>query len=337
LKRHLLNILFLALLINASAQKSEIKNLVFEGAGVRGIAYVGAIKSLEKHDVLKGVEKVGGTSAGAITALLLAVGYTPDEMEVIISNTKLQKFNDGRMFFIGGFFRTKNRYGWYRGQKFTRWIGELIKAKTGNADITFEKLHQKGFKDLYITATCLNQQKLLILSYETFPNMKIKDAVRASMSIPLYYQAVFMDSTGKTYVKQNREHSLNILVDGGIIGNFPIQIFDSVNIDSSGAEHRIPNFQTLGVRIDSDTQIKENNVGGKIAPYRIENFADYVSAFYAIIMETLNRYDLTKEDWGRTVSISSVGITPKVKRLSKDEKALLIQSGWDNTNKYFNK
>ena len=42
------------------------KNLVFEGGGVKGIAYAGAMKVLEKKGILKNIVRVGGTSAGAI-------------------------------------------------------------------------------------------------------------------------------------------------------------------------------------------------------------------------------------------------------------------------------
>ena len=51
-----------------------------------------------------------------------------------------------------------------RGEEFTEWIGELIEAKTGDSETTFQQLHEKGFVDLYVTASCLNLQKLVILS-----------------------------------------------------------------------------------------------------------------------------------------------------------------------------
>ena len=86
----------------ANAQTPDVKNLVFEGAGIRGIAYAGVLASLEEQGVLENIEKVGGTSAGAITALLFSLGYSPSELEHIISTTKFRKFNDGRFFFIGG-------------------------------------------------------------------------------------------------------------------------------------------------------------------------------------------------------------------------------------------
>ncbi len=318
-------------------QSPTIKNLVFEGAGIRGIAYAGAIQSLENHQLTKTIEKVGGTSAGAITSLLFALGYSSSEMSEIISNTEFQKFNDGKFFFIGGINRTKNNYGWYLGHEFTEWIGSLIKTKAGNSDVTFEDLHNKNYKDLYITATCLNQQKLIVLSYETYPKMKVKDAVRISMSIPLYFQAVFVDSVGNTYYEQNKDNTLDLMVDGGIIGNFPIQLFDKVKTDSLGNSTRTANFETIGIRIDSDMQIAADSTSKELAAYPIENFSDYITSFYTIVIENLNRASLTDDDWSRTISVSSVGIGPKIKKLSAEQKESLINSGFKSAERYLNK
>src|SRR4030095_8111256 len=132
-----------------------IKNLVFEGAGVRGIAYCGAVQEMESKKMMEGIERVGGTSSGAIIALTISLGYSGKEIENIISTTKFKKFNDGSFFFIGGINRLNKYYGWYKGKKMGKWLGKIIEQKTGNPDITFEELYQKGFKDLYITGTSL--------------------------------------------------------------------------------------------------------------------------------------------------------------------------------------
>lgn len=73
---------------------SPLENLVLEGGGAKGIAYVGAIKTLEKLDALKDLKRVAGTSAGAITATFISLGYTSDEMLNILSQTDLTDFLD---------------------------------------------------------------------------------------------------------------------------------------------------------------------------------------------------------------------------------------------------
>ena len=316
------------------AQPCEIRNLAFEGAGIRGIAYAGVIDELEKYGKLKEVQKVGGTSAGAITALMVSLGYTSQEIGDLISSTEFRKFNDGRFMFVGGLARVNKLYGWYRGDRFTQWTSEIIEARTGNPDITFEELSAKGYKDLYVTATCLNRQKLLVFSKDSYPKMKVKDAVRISISIPLYFQAIFIDSAGTVYKKPGRNQDLDVVVDGGILGNFPITMFDAVVTDTSNKPQRIPNFQTMGVRIDSDPQIQNDAATRELVPLEIRNINDYVSALYILILENLNRHELTDADWSRTISVSSVGINPRIKKLSKAQKDSLIQSGREHTAKY---
>ena len=77
------------------------------------------------------------------------------------------------------------------------------------------------------------------------------------------------------------------------------------------------NKQTLGIRIDSDAQIKSDAGSKELVPLEIRNLQDYVSAFYILALENLNRSQLQSADWERTISVSSAGITPRVKRLSR--------------------
>lgn len=313
---------FYCLLSFGYAQQRDVKNLIFEGAGIRGIAYAGVLEEFERAELLDSIEKIGGTSAGAIIALPLALGYSAAEINQLIYRTNFNKFNDGRLTIFGGIHRMKKNYGWYRGNKFNNWLEELISKKTNNPDITFKELHNEGFKDLYITATCLNKQKLIVFSHENYPNMKVKDAVRISMSIPLYFEAVFIDSLGAVIKKPGKRTDLDVVVDGGIIGNFPIHLFDSI-----APTHRVTNPETLGIRIDSDTQIEYDNKTKELAPISINRFGDYMEAFYVMVLENLNRHQLKEEDWKRTLSVSSANIGPRVKKLSKEQKESLLNSG----------
>ncbi|KAL8586396.1 hypothetical protein ACOMHN_023011 [Nucella lapillus] len=56
-------------------------NLVFEGGGAKGAAYIGALKYLEECGVLGQIRRFGGASVGAMTAMCLACGFTPQEIE----------------------------------------------------------------------------------------------------------------------------------------------------------------------------------------------------------------------------------------------------------------
>jgi NTE family protein len=322
-----------AFLLSLSLSGYAQENLVFEGGGIRGIAYCGALEVLQQHNMLGGVKRVAGTSVGAIQATLVALNYTPQEMAAIIADLNLKHFNDGGFIFMGGAHRMRKNYGWYKGNKLRNWIGDLIEARTGQADLTFAQLHAlaqtKGFKDLYITGTDLTQQCIEVFSYETYPDMKITDAVRISVSIPLYYGAVFMDSLQHITYRPKKHLNYRVFVDGGILSNFPIHTFDDkryfARADSALQTTRNP--ATLGIRLDSDDQIKYDLDGKGLAPFRITSMKSYIGAFYNVILENLNRQDLTPEDWKRTLSISTAGIGPKVRKLPTRDKDALINSG----------
>lgn len=307
-------------------QKTSIKNLVFEGAGIRGIAYCGAIRELEERGILSQAEKVCGTSAGAVTALTVSLGYSAKEIETIIATTNFKKFNAGNFFFAGGINRISKYFGWYRSKRVEKWLAGIIESKTGDPNITFEELHAKGYKDLYVTGTCLNQQKLILFSHNTYPKMRVQDAVRISMSIPLYFEAVFIDKAGIVARRPSKKEGLDVMVDGGFIGNFPIKVFDTAEVI---------NNSTLGFRIDSDEQIKNDTGNKTLAPLPVGNLKQYMAAFYNMVIENLNRQPLSERDWQRTVSISDGKIGPRIRKLNAEEIETLIANGQRAAASYF--
>lgn len=320
-----------------TVSKPVYRNLALEGGGIRGIAYGGALMELEKRGLLQPIERVAGTSAGAIQACLLAMGYSPQEITEITFQTPLQQFTDGRFLFLGGFNRMAKNYGWYRGEKFTQWLASLIDKKSGNPDLTFAELHalagKNGFRDLYITGTNLSEQRAEVFSHETYPQMRVKDAVRISMSVPLFFQAVFMDPKGGVHPKPLPNAETWVMVDGGLLANFPIMVFDDQRYFSGGRttagpqEKRFINPETLGIRLDHDDQIAFDAERKGLAPHQIVDLPSYMNAFYRMVLENLNRHALTPADWDRTVSVSTAGFGPKVKRLSEKDKEKLLASG----------
>ncbi|MHA1397708.1 MAG: patatin-like phospholipase family protein, partial [Candidatus Heimdallarchaeaceae archaeon] len=81
--------------------KEDVKFLVFEGGGGKGVAYIGALEVMKELGILSYYDKekdnktytrlnsdkikgVAGTSVGSIIALLLACGYTPEEMKEML-------------------------------------------------------------------------------------------------------------------------------------------------------------------------------------------------------------------------------------------------------------
>lgn len=127
-----------------------------EGGGIRGFAYVGAFEILDSLGILQHIERTGGSSVGAIQAMLLATGYTTNEMKMIAANIPLKKFTDG--FFLCGFHRLKKSLGFFKGKAVSHWIDTLISNKTGDADITFQSCMNR--KNKKIIKTYILQERI---------------------------------------------------------------------------------------------------------------------------------------------------------------------------------
>ncbi len=309
----------------ASAQQKtidhEIENLVFEGAGIRGIAYCGALMELDEQQLLSTIKRCAGTSSGAITACLFSIGYSPTEIYHAIGETDFGTFNDGSLGAVGGLLRVKKKLGWYRGKKFLEWLEKMIEVKTGSKNTTFAELQKMAAnnslnKDLVIASTSLNHQCTIYFSATTFPNMRIADAVHASMAVPLYFEPVVIDTSGKVVKFETMTIANHLCVDGGFTANFIINYFDTST-----------HAKTIGLRIDSDEQIAEDCKTKALAYQQITTTSDFVKAFYYLTKENLNRSQLTEADWQRTISISDSNIGPKVKKLSTAQKRSLIEAG----------
>jgi len=312
------------------------RNLVLEGGGIRGIAYTGAIKVLEEQGITDSLQNIAGTSVGAVAATLMSVGYTADELKQLMFSLKVQTFNDGSGIFIGGQRRTRKLFGWYRGDALEKWIGQLVKARTGDEHTTFAALHalalkDRRFKDLYVTATNLSQQKAETFSYLTYPDMEIKTAVRTSISVPLYFSAVFLDSNGRRICKPSAGDKYNVFVDGGILANYPLGLFDTSAGNSYKADDR-----TLGLKLERPEQIGYFDAANReIAPYKIRNFRSYIAALYNLIIEKLNRDQAFAHEDYRTIYISTSNMNPRVRHITFAQKELLYDNGRLAAQKFF--
>ena len=327
--RYLLFVLFV-LMLPAFSGAQEYKYLVLKGGGIRGIAYTGALKVLEERKITQKIEKVAGTSVGAITGTLFCMGYTAGEMEDIMLNLDIATFNDGEWLFIGGQRRVRKNFGWYKGEKLEQWMGKQIAKQTGNENTTFQQLHQlamadKKFKDLYIPATNLTRQNLEIFSWETHPDMPIKLAVRASASVPLYYGAVFIDSLGNVVEHPDKNGQYNVYVDGGLLANYPITIFNS---PGENATNTI-NEHTLGLKLERPEQIGYAKTNSGIAPYDIHSFPGYLAALYNITIEQLNKNIPHEAEAKHSIYISTSNLSPRVRRITLEQKKLLFTNGED--------
>ena len=324
----------------------HFRNFVFEGGGVKGIAYVGAIAELEKRGILKDIKRVGGTSAGAINAVLVGLNYSTAEMDDILRKLNFNNFLDDSWGIIRDAHRLVEKYGWYKGDFFRSWISRIIAAKTGNPEATFADVHaggtEKGFKDIYLTGTNLSTRFCEVFSFEHTPRMCMADAVRISMSIPLFF-------TAKSSLRGD------LYVDGGLLANYPVKLFDRkkyVEAKSStpGYYRRhnkkladagihvnryIFNKETLGFRLDSAGEIAVFRDHAEPAVNKISDFFDYASGLISTILEAQQNMHLHSDDWQRTVYIDTLGVKTTDFDLPDEKKDALVESGRRGVENYF--
>lgn len=319
------------------------RNLIFEGGGVKGIAYCGALDVLDERGILSNIRRVGGTSAGAINATLLALGYTVDEVRDVLAGLDFNEFKDDNFGIIRDAKRLLQEFGWHKGDYFRAWIGQLIKNKTNQADSTFTDLaKRRGSPKLHLVATNLSTRSSEIYSRETTPDLPVAEAVRRSMSIPLFFAAV--------------RESENVLVDGGVLDNYPIRLFDRAKYVAkqhrlrhttpepyTEANRNLPgnrspyvyNRETLGFRLDSREEIAVFRDGAETKREKIENFFDYGGALIRTLMRSQDNRHLESGDWHRTVYINTLGVGTTEFDLDDETKRRLEASGREGTRYYF--
>ncbi|MGH2749292.1 MAG: patatin-like phospholipase family protein, partial [Actinomycetota bacterium] len=114
------------------AERSEQNcDLVCEGGGVKGIGLAGAYSVLEERGFQP--QNVAGTSAGAITAALVAARFSAQELKDIVFGMDFLKFRDkaweDRIPFVSRSVSILKDLGIYEGKYFEDWIRELLATK----------------------------------------------------------------------------------------------------------------------------------------------------------------------------------------------------------------
>jgi NTE family protein len=329
------------------AQPFNYKNLVLEGGGVRGLAYAGVFSVLEEKGILQQIENVGGSSAGAIAGMLVSIGYSASEIDSLMMELPVQKFNDGKWGIVGKYKRFINDYGIYKGEAFEKWLQQLVANKTGNPLLTFKQLNQlhlknSFYKNFYCTGTNLSKQQLEIFCFTNTPNMPLALAVRISGGVPLYFEPVALDNQLQKIKKQDSVTFVNYYVDGGMLCNYPISMFDTCDANSSNplfCDSIKFNIQTIGIKLERPQQIDSlhhNSI--KIPAYDINKFSEYLAAFANLLMETLNRkYPGLENEKDRTIYVSQGNISSRVKKTKQQDKLLLYQNGVKAATEFLNK
>ena len=331
MKFYFLTLVFLCVSAFSHAQYT---NLVLEGGGMKGIAYAGAFEVLDSLGISDSIQQVAGSSAGAMNALMYALGYTGKEIRYLNDKTNFGKYNQVGVPIISGFIRLKRTYGYYKTDRLVEALALTMEKKGFSSDMTFGELYtakQAGLnvKLLYITGTNLTDQKIEIFSHESYPDMRILDAVRISISIPVYFEALFMQPDGSLVKKKDADSTTKVMVDGGILDNYPFYVFDTLVNTPDGNTYYKCNRHTLGIKLETDSSNEQ------IAPKTITMTSEFMQAYGRLGNEYLNRRHLGKQQAAQTVYINTHNFDPKIRRHKKAEKQTLMNYGKKAVQEYF--
>jgi len=228
-------------------------DLVLQGGGVKGIALVGAVDRLLARFQ---VQRVAGTSAGAIVASLVAAGYTRDELRAAMMALPYNEVRDRVLPVpllgeVAGFFASD---GLYRGDFIEEWVAKHLAEKGVHtfADLRLEPddgadpllyADDHAYK-LVVTATDITRGRGLRLPWDYRDafglepdKQSVAEAVRMSLSIPLYFVPRELVDT--------RSGKVSRIVDGGVMSNFPVELFDR-------QDGQPPRWPTIGAGIIPD-------------------------------------------------------------------------------------
>lgn len=242
MKKILVSLLLLVFLLPGAHPERKKVALVLSGGGAKGIAHVGAIKVLEEAGIP--VDYVVGTSMGAIVGGLYAIGYNAESLDSIVRRQDWNfllgdRVNRNDLSFsekestekyvfslpFGQGRTTRMPAGFVNGQNIYNLFSDLTIGYHDSLD--FSKL---PVPFACIAANIVNGREIVL------KEGNLVQAMRASMAIPGFFTPVRIDSL--------------VLVDGGIVNNFPVDVAKAMGADI-----------IIGVDVQGDLKDAENLKG----------------------------------------------------------------------------
>ncbi|NRD80724.1 patatin-like phospholipase family protein [Bacillus sp. BRMEA1] len=285
---------------------------VLSGGGIKGFALIGAYEEIESRGLR--FVRMAATSAGSIVAAFIAAGYTSQEIYQLIDEVDMDLMLDTRKSLIPfSFFKWLSVYwklGLYRGVEFEKWMTEKLAAKGLR---TFSDLPPKTLR---VIASDLSNGTMIVLpddlekygiSSNSFP---IAKAIRMSCSIPYFFEPVRLRSiTG-----------INIIVDGGVLSNFPMWIFDRED------ERKVR--PVLGISLSASEYEHKKHT--------IKNGIQLFAALFETMKDAHDSRYISKKHAKNIIFIPTEGILPIEFHLTDIQKQELFTIGKEHAKNFLN-
>ncbi|ADG78619.1 patatin-like phospholipase family protein [Tsukamurella paurometabola] len=306
---------------------SRTADLVLEGGGVRGIALLGAVTELASAGFR--FPRIGGTSAGAVIGALVAAYQRAerplDELVVALDEVDFPRFTaepalQRALGPVGDGAAILLHEGIHSGDYLLEWLTPLL-ARVGVrtfADLRIDDDPGTSLADyqryaFVATASDVSRRVLVRLPWDydqyglTADEQSVAAAVRASMAVPFFFRPVRVET----------DRGAVTWVDGGLLSNFPVQMFDR----SDGRADRWP---TLGIKLSAEP-------GDARPDAPLSNPVSLaIGCLRTAIDQDANRYRLADECISRrTVYIDTGDVSSLDFSLDAAARARLLQAGRD--------
>jgi predicted acylesterase/phospholipase RssA len=245
---------------------------VFEGGGAKGVLYAGALEGMLRRKLW--FKAVAGSSAGAITAAMIAAGMTPaeirDEKEPgLTAMARPTRWN--------GYRRLRWGTGFLDHERILNWLTEILRGQARRLGLdvdergpTFAALFDRTGIDLFVVAVDLSARHLAVFNGALTPETRVAEAVMASATIPFAVEPRIFHS-----VREKSTH-WRVFVDGGVASNFPTFVFRDEGFRRySGLDASVDDTPVVGFLLDEPLSAKRRDESRDV--YRT---GEFVGSYY---------------------------------------------------------
>ena len=188
---------------------SSVKHLVLSGGGTLIFQTIGIIQYLEEKNIYskKDLTSIYGTSSGAIVGLFICLDYDWN----IINKFMVERPWDN-LFYIDSerIYNGFKQCGLYNKDIFVKSYKSLFEAKDISIEITMKEFYEHTNIDFHLISYDVNNLKMEDISHETYPDIKVLDAIHMTSSLPLFFKPAFIKD--------------KCFIDGAIVLNYPLNL-----------------------------------------------------------------------------------------------------------------
>jgi NTE family protein len=321
--------------LTMSGDDIELKpaDLVLEGGGVKGIGLAGAIVRLDAEGYR--FKRVAGSSAGAIAACVvtaLQATNTPiSQLQSILQTIQFEQFMRKShlrkvLGAVGDAEHLLLHMGMFDGDYLIEWLSGVLselKAPTHFGEIKTKDLEADCTRvdnqyPLVVTTSDITRAKSVRLpwDYKQYglepDNQRLVDAVRASMSIPFFFEPVRFRAPAVAGPPAFAAGNVT-WVDGGMLDNFPVDVFDRYD----SGERR---WETIGVKLSAQSVTPEK-------PANTDGAINEAIACLHTALDNADRFYVTDDRASRTIFVDNHGIKSTDFGLTAADQQTLFDSG----------